>query len=89
MASLTQQLSMPSGDSLWTVRISDYVGSDFVPLVHDIVRLVCIQFSIQILYCMNGGNSSLFSSDFLLMLIYIVLGATLYWLVATKVVRFE
>ena len=79
-----------SQSSIFTVDISSVIGDEYIPLFLDILRMVCIHTTIQLM-CVIGaenGNVSFFSSDFVVLLLYVVLGVMLFWLVVTKVVRF-
>lgn len=71
---------------------SRWWGPQYVPMLEDIVRMVCIQFTIQLLIYLNsttsgnGAGASFFTPDFALMLLYVVLGVMLYWLAIRKIV---
>lgn len=71
------------------VDIGEAFGSDFVPMANDIVRMVCIQVSIQVMLVLAGASGVRFlSADFLLLVFYIALGVMLYWLAVRKLVVF-
>lgn len=71
-------------DSVFAIRLSRLVGTDYLPMFEDIIRMVCIQLTIQLMIYLNGGTSSFFSADFVTLVMYIVLGVMLYWLVYRK-----
>lgn len=76
-------------NSLLRVDIGEAFGSDFVPMANDIVRMVCIQVSIQVMLVLAGASGVRFlSADFLLLVFYIALGVMLYWLAVRKLVVF-
>ena len=82
-----QQLR-PDGDAIFKVGVTTAIGAEYLPLVDDIVRMVCIQATIQIMVFLAGGGS-LFTTDFVMLVVYIILGVMLYWLVFRKLVTFH
>jgi hypothetical protein len=67
--------------------VIDVPNKEYIPLYEDIVRMVLIQFSIQLLlFATNPSENQFFSAEFVLLVLYIVLGVCLYWLVFKKVV---
>lgn len=91
MEALTSALSAGGGEdgsgAVWSFDLSGLVGSEYVPFVQDVVRMVCIQFAIQLLYHLDAPSGTPFlGSDFVMLLVYVVLGVMLYWLVLRKVV---
>jgi len=74
-------------DALYTIKLQN---PEYVSLVEDIVRMVIIQFTIQFLYYINNPSSFPFlSTDFVLLVLYIVLGVCVYWLVFKKLVHIK
>jgi hypothetical protein len=75
--------------SLFNVEIGSLVGNDAVPMANDVLRMVCIQFAIQAMLVLSGESmEKFFSTEFLLLIVYIVLGVMLYWLAMRKLVVF-
>jgi len=73
-------------DSIYTVNIS----KDYVEMLNDIARFTIIQLAIQImLVLMEPTRFSIFSMDFLLLLVFVNIGVMLYWLVFRKLVVFK
>lgn len=73
-------------ESLYTISLPN---KEYLGMVDDISRMVIIQFTIQFLYFINSkDNEAFFTLDFLLLLIYIILGVCLYWLIFKKTVSF-
>ena len=77
-------------ETIWNVDIGSHVGVDYVPMANDIMRMVCIQLAIQAMLVMadSTGDTSFFSSDFILLVMYITLGVMLYWLALRKLITF-
>lgn len=67
-------------DSLYVV---DVPYKEYIPMVDDMLRVVCIQVAIQLML-FASGESQFFTAEFVMLVIYIVLGVALYWLVAKK-----
>jgi hypothetical protein len=77
-------------ESIFTINVSEKLGPEYLFMVNDIARFVTIQIVIQLLLCtMNGQMFPFFSTDFLLLLLFIILGVLFYWLVVQKVIKFE
>lgn len=74
-------------ESLYTVNVPN---KDYIEFINDIARMVTIQVSIQFLFFINNPNAvDFFSADFILMLIYMILGICVYWLIIKKLVLFK
>lgn len=89
-----QQFLLPppqQQSSLFTIDVSSTIGPDFAPMANDVARMVCIQVAIQLMLVLASGGANgiaFFSSEFLLLVFYIVLGVMLYWLAVRKLVVF-
>lgn len=74
-------------ESLYTVNVPN---KDYIEFINDIARMVTIQISIQFLFFINNPNAvDFFSADFILMLIYMILGICVYWLIIKKLILFK
>lgn len=74
-------------DSLYSVNVPN---KDYIDIINDIARMVTIQITIQFLFFINSpGEVAFFSVDFILMVLYMVLGICVYWLIIKKVVVFK
>jgi hypothetical protein len=76
----------PPFASVFHLDVSAIVGSEYLPLVDDVIRMVCVQVTIQLMVYLSGSSASFFTSEFALLLVYVVLGVMLYWLVVRKIV---
>lgn len=74
-------------ESLYSINIPN---KDYIEFINDIARMITIQITIQFLLFINDPNAiNFFSVDFILMLVYIVLGICVYWLIIKKLVLFK
>ena len=74
-------------DSLYVFQIPN---KDYIDVIDDVFRMVTIQLSIQFLYFLNSSDTvSLFSADFVLLVIYMILGILFYRLVLRKMIAFK
>ena len=72
--------------ALYTVTLPH---KEYIPLIEDISRMVIVQMTIQFLYYINNKDGEgFFTMDFLLLLIYIILGVCIYWLIFRKSIAF-
>lgn len=63
---------------------------EYIELADDVARMVIIQVAIQFLYYLNNSEQvQFFSADFILLVIYMVLGILLYRLVFRKMITFK
>ena len=79
-----------STDALFKIDVTSSIGSDFVPMANDVIRMVCIQAAIQLMLVLSGSDAGVafFSAEFMLLVFYIALGVMLYWLAIRKLVLF-
>lgn len=69
--------------------LSEYVDKEYLPMIDDIIRMMLLQISVNLMYYMkNPEENSFFRLEFLELLIYIVIGVSVYWLLFKKLVRF-
>lgn len=74
-------------EALYVVKLP---SPDYIGMLEDMFRLVIIQITIQFLYSINSdGTIPFFSTDFFLLVLYIILGVCVHWLVFKKLVVFK
>jgi len=77
-------------DSIFTFNVSNHLGTEYIDMFNDMARFVVIQLAIQLmLVTLDPPKYSFFSLDFLLLVIFIVIGVMLYYLVFRKLVSFK
>jgi hypothetical protein len=76
----------PEGGSIFTIPISRIFGEEYAPMISDVLRMVCIHFTIQFMTYVGGGDSSIFSREFIETMLYIVLGVLVFWLVFKRII---
>ena len=74
--------------SLYKIDVSSLLSPEYVPLFDDIARMVLIQITIQLMFYMSNPESAFVTDDFILLMLYIVLGVCLYWLVFKNLIKF-
>ena len=79
---------MESRASLYTLQVSQLFGPETGLMLHDIVRMLIIQVTMQLMFAVSSPAYAFATNEFASMLIYIVLGVSLYWLVARRLVAF-
>ena len=75
--------------ALFRLHLSRALGPEYVPFVADCVRMLCIQATIQLMMTMSaspGSTVAFFSPDFVLLILYVLLGVMLYWLAVRRLV---
>lgn len=77
-------------DSIFVFDVSHKLGKEYVRVCDDVLRFVSIQFVVQVLlFTVNSEAFPIFSIDFLLLLSFVVLGVMFYWLIVTRLVKFQ
>lgn len=67
-----------------------FQNKEYVELIDDVARMLIIELAIQFLYYLNNPEQvSFFSVDFVLLVIYMILGILLYRLVFRKLITFQ
>lgn len=80
----------PLPPPLLEVDVTGEWGPGYAVFIEDVMRMMCIQLTIQVmLFCSSESGTSFFTTQFILMLAYVVLGVALYWLVLKRVVVFK
>lgn len=76
--------------SVLTYNVSEAIGKDYVDVFYDVSRMLVIQTVIQLLMSLTSPEAyPFFSTEFILMCLYIVLGVLVYWLIFKKLVHFK
>lgn len=76
--------------SLLHIDITQHMGPEYVPMFNDIARFVVIQIGIQIMLSLTDGDRyPFFSSEFFLLICFIIVGVMLYHLVFQNLVSFK
>jgi hypothetical protein len=76
-------------DALFTIDLSSSpIGSEYKHVINDLLRMLCIQATIQVMLYFSGGEGSFVTREFVLLLVYVEMGVLLYWLVVRKLWRF-
>jgi hypothetical protein len=76
-------------EALLTIDLSKKIGREYLIVIDDMTRMLIIQFTIQFMFFLSDpANTTLFSAEYFLLSLYIVLGVCLYWLVFRKLVAF-
>ena len=80
---------MDKDKSIFNLQITKYMGAEYIGMFNDMARFITIQVAIQMmLYTMDPVKFAFFSSDFMMLLLFIIVGVLLYWLIFKKLVSF-
>ncbi len=63
------------------------INKEYLPLINDLIRMAVIQITAQMLYS-SRNSMKFFSTNFIQMLGFILLGVAVYWLVIRKIIIF-
>ena len=71
------------------VDVSGTLGKEYIPLVEDLARTLVIQLLVQMLVAAVDDSTPFFSPDFVIVLIYVMIGVAAYHLLLKRAVSFE
>lgn len=75
-------------DHLYELNLSKYLGEENVVVCDDLLRMICIQVTIQMMYFIyDPERHSILDEKFFEMLFYILLGIAVYWLIIRKLFK--
>lgn len=70
------------------VPLTQFVSPEYIPFVEDLIRMVVLQFVVQMMYFFKDPlRCTLFTFEFIELLLYAIVGVSVYWLVFKKVVK--
>jgi hypothetical protein len=79
---------MSNFKSLYEIKISEHIDDEYIPYFEDLVRMVTLQIVLQFMYYIRDPeHNSFMTLDFFELLMYIILGVSVYWLLFKKVIR--
>lgn len=74
--------------ALHKVDVSTKLGKEYPVMFDDIMRMVVIQFTIQLMFYLSSPDRGFFTEEFVLLVLYVILGVSLYWLVFRNIIVF-
>lgn len=77
-----------STPAIYSIDVSSTLGKEYSQMFDDIARMVLIQFTIQMMFYMSQPDRGFFTDEFILLVLYVVLGICFYWLVFKSLVKF-
>jgi hypothetical protein len=73
---------------LYEIKISEYIQPEYIEYFEDVIRMITLQFIIQFMYFIKSPNeNTLFSYNFIELVLYIIIGLSVYWLIFKKVIK--
>lgn len=79
-----------NSESFFRVDVSKQFGNDVANAVNDMMRMLCIQFTVQsLLYFNDPKCERFFSTDFVILSLYVILGVLVYWLILKRIVQWS
>lgn len=74
--------------TLVQLDLSKHLDKEYLPYIEDVIRLLILQISINFMFFIqNPCENSFFRYDFFELLLYIIVGLSVYWLIFKKFVR--
>jgi hypothetical protein len=77
-------------ESIYTLNVSKKLGNpEYIGMLNDIARFTIIQIAIQFMLVITDPKRfSMFSADFMVLVLFVVVGVMFYWLVFKKIISF-
>lgn len=67
-----------------------HLEKEYIPLAHDLVKFTVLFVVVNILmFVLNGGKTTLFSENYMKIMIFSLLGLATYWLLARDLVQIK
>ena len=77
-------------NAFFLLDISNRIGQEYVVMFDDFLRMAVIQCTLQLMmYLSNPATTAFLSAEFVLLLIYVLIGVALYWLVFRNLLAFK
>ncbi len=75
-------------EHLYELNLSKHFGDENIVVFDDLLRMICIQFTIQVMYFIyDPTQNSILDEKFFEILFYMILGITIYWLIVRKLIK--
>jgi hypothetical protein len=75
---------------IWSLDVTGLLGSEYVPLVNDLARMLVLQLVLQLMVSASQPEEApFFSAGFFVTLCYLLLAVCAFWLVFKKVVHIK
>lgn len=76
-------------NAVWTVRLSDFIGAENIDFANDLLRMLALQIVIQMmLHVTDPERYNFIDGDFIVLLLFIIVAVSSYWLVLRRIVSF-
>lgn len=70
------------------VPLSEFVSPEYIPFVEDLIRMIVLQSVIQLMYFFKDPlRCTLLTFEFIELVLYAIVGVSVYWLVYKKIVK--
>ncbi len=75
-------------NSLMEVNVTKIIDKEYVAYIEDVIRMVILQCIINFMYfSKDPTNNSFFSLEFFELVLYIIIGLSVYWLIFKKLFK--
>lgn len=69
-------------------NLSKQIDKEYLPFVEDSIRLIILQIAVQFMfYARSPCDTVFFSVEFLELIIYSIIGLSVYWLLFKKLIK--
>lgn len=75
-------------NNLYEIQLSKWISVEYLDYLEDIIRMIIIQFVIQFMFYIKDPNENvLFSAYFIELVLFIIIGVSVYWLIFKKLIK--
>lgn len=69
-------------------NLTKHVDKEYLPFIEDLIRFVILQIAVQFMfYARNPYEMDFFSFEFMELIIYSIIGLSVYWLIFKKLIK--
>jgi len=76
-------------EPLYIIDLRRTIGGEYAGMFEDMARMLCIQFVLQIMLYFGGIVDAVFTDEYFVLVMYILLGVMFYWLILKSLVGFR
>jgi hypothetical protein len=84
---MSNSLNYNNFKTLFKYQLSNHIDKEYIPYIEDVIRMLLLQSTIQFMYFIKDPmNNQMFTFDFIELILYVIIGVSVYWLVFKKMV---
>ena len=75
-------------NTLFEWDLTQHIDREYLPFIEDAIRMIILQIAVQFMfYARSPCDTAFFSAEFLELIIYSIIGISVYWLLFKKLIK--